>query len=66
MPTWISVLVIALGGGMLIEGAMYALFPQGMKKAMREMQELPDTVLRQIGLGVCVVGVLIVTLFMPK
>lgn len=66
MPSWVSVLVIALGGGLLMEGAMYALFPQGMKKAMREVQGQSDRSLRIMGLSVAMVGVLIVAIFIPK
>ncbi|MBL4870050.1 MAG: DUF2065 domain-containing protein [Robiginitomaculum sp.] len=66
MPSWLSVLVIAIGGGMLIEGALYALFPSGMKKAMSDMQTQPDHVLRVVGLCVAGLGVAIVYLFIPK
>lgn len=66
MPSWAAVLIIALGGGLLMEGAMYALFPRGMKKAMREVQEQPDRTLRIIGLSVAMIGVLIVAIFIPK
>lgn len=66
MPSWLSVLVIAIGGGMLIEGAVYALFPGGMKKAMAEMQTQPDHVLRVIGFCIAGLGVVIVYLFIPK
>ncbi len=66
MPSWVSVLVIAIGGGMLIEGAFYALFPGGMKNAMREIQNQPDHVLRVVGLLFAGIGVGIVYLFIPK
>ena len=66
MPHWVSVLVIALGGAMFLEGALYALFPSGMKKAMSEMQNMPDSMLRSIGLGIAAFGVVLVYFMLPK
>lgn len=66
MPNWLSVIVIAIGGGMLIEGAVYALFPGAMKRAMSEIQNQPDHVLRVVGLCVAGLGVATVYFFIPK
>ena len=66
MAGWLSVIVIAIGGGMLIEGALYALFPSGMKRAMSDMQNQPDHVLRVVGLCIAGLGVAIVYFFIPK
>lgn len=51
---------------MLLEGAMYALFPAAMKKAMQEVQNVPEKTLRSVGLALAASGVLIVFLLMPK
>ena len=66
MPNWVTVLVIAVGGAMLLEGAMYALFPGPMKKAMQEVQNVPENVLRAVGIGIAGFGVMIIYLLMPK
>lgn len=66
MPHWVVILVIAVGGGLLMEGALYALFPSGMKKAMQELQSLPDPLLRGVGLGIAAAGLLLVYLTVPK
>lgn len=51
---------------MLLEGAMYALFPGLMKRAMAAMLAAPENVLRGMGLGLAVMGVVLVFLVMPK
>jgi uncharacterized protein YjeT (DUF2065 family) len=61
-----TILVIAVGGAMLLEGAMYALFPGPMKKAMLEMQNVPENIMRAVGLGIAAFGVVIIYLLMPK
>ncbi|MDH5750192.1 MAG: DUF2065 domain-containing protein [Rhodospirillales bacterium] len=53
-------LVTALALAIAIEGALYALFPEGMKRMMLEIQGLPPQVLRGAGLGAAVLGVGIV------
>ena len=66
MPAWLSVIVVAIGGAMLLEGAVYALFPAAMKRAMREMQSLPDGALRVGGLTAGVIGLAVVYFMLPK
>jgi len=66
MPSWIIVLIIALGGAMLLEGAVYALFPSGMKRAMREMMDLSDGQLRRGGLIVAAIGLAIIVVLLQK
>ncbi|MEE9272662.1 MAG: DUF2065 domain-containing protein [Robiginitomaculum sp.] len=66
MPSWLTMYVIAFGGAMLLEGAMYALFPGLMKRAMAAMLAAPENVLRGMGLGLAVMGVVLVFLVMPK
>ncbi len=53
-------LVTALALVLVIEGALYALFPTGMKRMMAEVMRVPDPVLRNAGLLAAVVGVAIV------
>ena len=47
----------ALALAIAIEGAAYALFPDGMKGVMRQVLELPATTLRGAGLTAMVLGV---------
>lgn len=57
-----TILLIAFGGALLLEGSLYALAPGLMKQAMREMQNLPENALRTGGLIMAVIGVLMVWL----
>lgn len=47
---------------MAIEGALYALFPEGMKRAMHSLLEQPPGNLRAAGLFAAALGVTIVWL----
>ena len=42
---------------LVIEGALYALFPDGMKRMAAQMLALPPPVLRYAGLASALVGV---------
>lgn len=53
-------LITAFGLMLVFEGVVYALFPGGMKRAMAQIQTLPDAILRNSGLAVLVAGVVIV------
>lgn len=55
-------LIVALGLVLAIEGALYALFPEGMKRLMSEVLELPGKTIRVAGLSAAIVGVVIVWL----
>ncbi|PHQ66862.1 MAG: hypothetical protein COB92_06465 [Robiginitomaculum sp.] len=66
MPGWATVLIIALGGAMLLEGAVYALFPGGMKRAMREIMDMPDGQLRSGGLIIAAIGLTIIVVLLQK
>jgi len=66
VPSWVTVLIIAVGGAMLLEGAVYALFPGGMKRAMREMIDMPEGQLRIAGLVVAGIGLAIVYFLLPR
>ena len=55
-------LITALGLAIAIEGALYALFPDGMKKMMTAALGLPQSNIRIAGLVAAVIGVGIVWL----
>jgi len=52
----------ALALVLVIEGGLYALFPQGMRRMMAQMQEIPESRLRTMGLIGAVIGVVAVWL----
>jgi len=53
-------LLIALGLVMVLEGAMYALFPQQMINMIRRLPELPPQAIRLAGLVAVALGWLVV------
>lgn len=55
-------LLTALALVLVIEGALYALFPVRMRELLLTMMELPDTVIRRSGLLAAVLGVFLVWL----
>ena len=55
-------LFTALGLVLVIEGALYALFPEGMQRMMAQALELPPALLRRAGLGAAVLGFVVVWL----
>ena len=57
-----SDLITALALILVIEGALYALFPDGMKRAVMSIADMPATILRNAGLIAAAVGVIIVWL----
>ena len=66
MNSGLMILIIAIGGAMMIEGAVYGLFPKGMKQAMREMIEQPEQTLRVGGLVVAALGFALICLVLPR
>lgn len=50
----------ALGLMLVLEGALYALFPEGMRKMAAQMITMPPATLRIIGLSFAIFGVLII------
>jgi uncharacterized protein YjeT (DUF2065 family) len=48
----------ALALVLVIEGGLYALFPQGMRRMMVQMQEVPEQRLRLMGVIGAVLGVI--------
>lgn len=55
-----EIVLTALALVLVVEGAVYALFPDGMKKTMAAMQQLPVSTLRSFGLAAAVTGLVIV------
>jgi len=53
-------LAVGLALVLVIEGALYALFPDAMKRMMLAAQSLPSTVIRRGGLAAAFVGVFLV------
>ncbi len=50
-------LFTALALILVLEGALYALFPAAMKRMMVAAMDQPDGALRSVGLGAAVIGV---------
>ncbi|MDA1132944.1 MAG: DUF2065 domain-containing protein [Proteobacteria bacterium] len=48
---------LAIALVLVIEGTLYALFPEAMQRMMRSMQNQPAAVLRWTGLGIAALGV---------
>jgi len=57
-----SDLWVALGLVLVLEGAMYALFPNQMIEMLRKMPEIPAVMLRVAGLTAIAIGWLVVWL----
>lgn len=55
-------LVSALGLVLVIEGALYTLFPDGMKRSTAMLAQQPTLTLRAAGLGAAALGVAVVWL----
>ena len=57
-----SDLITALALVLVIEGTLYALFPDAMKRAVMSIADMPAPTLRNAGLIASAVGVIIVWL----
>ena len=55
-------LIAALGLAFVLEGAIYALFPEQMKRAIKAVLETEPEFIRMAGLAVATTGILIVWL----
>ena len=53
-------LAIAFALIIVIEGVLYALFPNGMKRMLVSMIDVPSSALRTAGLASAIVGVVLV------
>ena len=54
--------VTAVGLVLVLEGALYALFPEGMQRMMAQALSMSPVFLRKTGLGVAIAGFVIVWL----
>jgi uncharacterized protein YjeT (DUF2065 family) len=54
--------ITAVGLVLVLEGALYALFPEGMKRMMEQALAMSPTFLRKTGLVVAIAGFFIVWL----
>lgn len=57
-----SDLLVALGLVFVIEGALYALFPNVVQTYLRQVLDMPPAALQKAGIGACIVGLGIVYL----
>ena len=55
-------LLTAIALAIALEGALYALFPEAMKKFMLQVLEQPDSALRRAGLTAAIAGVVLIWL----
>lgn len=53
-------LLAAFGLMLVLEGAMYALFPQGMINMIRQLPDLPPSMIRMAGFTCIILGWLVV------
>lgn len=60
MNEFFIALITAVGLVLVLEGSIYALFPDGMKRMMSQMSYVPPEVLRRAGLVAAVIGAVIV------
>ena len=52
----------ALALMLVIEGVLYALFPEGMRRVVVQMVTVPAPILRAVGLAAACIGVIVVWL----
>lgn len=55
-------LLVALGLAIALEGALYAIAPSAMKRAIEQILSLPDHLIRQAGIAALAFGVVLVWL----
>ena len=53
---WWTISGLAIGGAFLLEGMMWALFPQQMREMMRQALQLPDSVVQTVGIVAFLIG----------
>ncbi len=52
-----KILLMALLLALVLEGMVYAAFPEAMQNMMRRIVAMPPAVLRSVGLGVAILGI---------
>lgn len=55
-----SDLIVAIGLVFVIEGLLYAAFPNAMRKMIEDITKLPETNIRTMGLFAVIIGFVIV------
>ncbi len=55
-----STIVVAIGLVMVLEGALYALFPEFMKRTAQQVTQTPADTLRYVGIVAAALGVAVV------
>ena len=53
---WLSFALVGFGLILIVEGLIYAIFPEGMKKLLTCMIDMPVSALRSGGLVAAVIG----------
>ena len=53
-------ILIGLGVLFVIEGLMFAASPSGMRRAMKSALATPDNILRAVGIGSAVAGLILI------
>ncbi len=53
---------VAIGLAVAIEGILYALFPEGMKRMLMQVLAMPPAAIRTAGLTAAMIGVVVVWL----
>jgi uncharacterized protein YjeT (DUF2065 family) len=56
----VSDLLVALGLVAVIEGLLYAIAPGAMKRMLKQVELLPESTMRAVGIGAMVLGVIVV------
>ena len=51
-----SIFLTGLGLVLVLEGALYALFPNAMQNMMEQMRQMPPDTLRRGGLAIAFIG----------
>ncbi|MBO29668.1 MAG: DUF2065 domain-containing protein [Rhodobacteraceae bacterium] len=57
-----SLLLLALGLAMVLEGLVYALAPSLLERLLETLRTLPESAIRQVGLLVALAGLILVWL----
>ena len=55
-------LFVAIGLVLALEGLLFAAFPNAAKQAMASVLETPDAILRAVGIGSAVIGIIVIWL----
>lgn len=54
--------IVAIGLVLALEGLLFAAFPGAAKQAMANVLETPDTILRTVGIGSAIIGIVVIWL----